>query len=263
MRYGLTRQEVPKWLRFPFLNQGYRLGGDHSSCFLSLFRLHTETFNCWTFIFAFLFSTGAFVYTMVNYKPRGFDILPFLAFWLSCILHVPFSVCYHLFMCISQKEYNRWRRLDVSFIFISSVLLTFSLSFFVLPRWATGLLTCIAFATSVWAVSKISKLPEGRALDRKEHSLFVGVIVLVYCTPILFRAATDIAASNLSFAVLAAFLVLFFIGFGGWAYACSFPLRFWPDKFDIWCNSQTILHICVVGAHIVEYFFILKSYHSS
>ena len=139
LRRGLTREDVPEWLRFPFLNRGYRHGGNHWTCFLSLFSLHTETLNCWTFVFALAFSTGGFAYASSLRLSYG-DWAPFLSFYISCLVHAPISIGYHLFLCISPETYWRWRTLDVCFIFVASNFLTFALAFFVLPYWATGVL---------------------------------------------------------------------------------------------------------------------------
>ena len=66
-RTGLTSDEVPQFMRHPYILSGYRLGGDTRRCILSLFELHNETMNCWTMIGSAMCSLSALIYTLVSH----------------------------------------------------------------------------------------------------------------------------------------------------------------------------------------------------
>ena len=91
----------------------------------------------------------------------------------------------------------------------------------------------------------------------------MGTTVLIYYFPILFQTIKDLSDHQFTVAALAAIMVATLILSGGLAYATSFPLRHWPNKFDILGNSQTCMHVAVVGAHVMEYFFLLDVYRRS
>lgn len=149
MSFGLRDSQVPEWLRFHGVTTGYRMGGTYGQALLSLFRIHNECVNAWTMIATSAFSTAALAYVLAYIQPVGVNILPFIIFWFSALVHLPFSVGYHLFMPISPTAYNFWRKLDIAFIFVSSIFLTFSLDFFVFPWWGILINTGSALAVTL------------------------------------------------------------------------------------------------------------------
>lgn len=48
------------------------------------------------------------------------SILPFTMFWLSCVLHTPFSVGLHSTIGVSAEQRSLWRSLDFTLIFSCS-----------------------------------------------------------------------------------------------------------------------------------------------
>lgn len=47
LEVGRRASEIEPWQRFPHLRYGYRRGGTHLSCLLSLLQLHNESVNAW------------------------------------------------------------------------------------------------------------------------------------------------------------------------------------------------------------------------
>lgn len=92
--------------------RGYRCGGDYKRCTAALFELHTETFNAWTMIAGGVVSSAMLAWVIVATHGSALAVVPFLALTAAVLIHMPFSVCFHLFRGINVDVYNLWRRLD-------------------------------------------------------------------------------------------------------------------------------------------------------
>ncbi|PNH01565.1 hypothetical protein TSOC_012546 [Tetrabaena socialis] len=177
-------------------------------------------------ILASIVSTAAL--TLTNYS------LPFIMLWFSAVVHMPFSVGYHLFLPISPATYNRWRKLDLAFIFVASAFLTFALDYFVLPWWGTLVNTAIAVVISALAIVQISRLQIGQTLQRATHCAFLGSIIIVYLFPMCYRAIEDVRIYRQVtvpvWSTLGAFLSLLV---GAVLYVYVIPNACIPEAFDM------------------------------
>ena len=253
---NLTDKDIPEWLRFPYLTTGYREGGSYKSCFKSIFALHNESVNAWLMILASIFSISALIYIMFKNNLTYVQQIPFYLLTASALIHLPFSVGYHLFLPISPLIYNKWRRLDISFIFISSCLLTPALCFFVMPYWATFLVTSIAVIVTIIAILRISRFKAGESLQRKQYILFIGIIVCIYYFPIAFKAVKDILHRKFTVAIASAIIIPVVLLLGSFVYSKAWPESAYPVTFDLFGSSHQIAHIAILVAHIMEFFFI-------
>lgn len=105
------------------------------SCLCSLFILHNECLNAWTMLLgALLLTTTSLVFVLSHYSVREGEHSAFVVYWTSFIVHLPFSVEYHQFLPMPARVYNVWRRLDMSFILLMWVQLTYSMRYFVYPH---------------------------------------------------------------------------------------------------------------------------------
>lgn len=260
LTYQLRAEQVPRWLRFESLQTGYRYGGTYKQCLLSLFVLHNECLNAWTMIAASVFSTCAFVYAIVGLRVTGLHVLPFLFFYLSALLHLPFSVGYHLFLPISPSVYNKWRKLDVSFIFVGSVLLVCAFGWFVMPLWAVMTSTALAVMIAALGIYRLNTLEDGQALERSGHAVCIASIVLVYFFPLVYQAYKDVANLEITTAVGCATGVFLSLLLGGTVYANNFPERYYPETFDLVGSSHQLMHVGITIAHALEYIFLASAY---
>lgn len=260
LKIGLKDTDIPEWLRFPLMKVGYRMGGNYESCIRSLFMWHNETINAWTMIAISTFSLAFMVYCLLELSPKSGDILPFLSMFLSVFAHMPFSVGYHLFMPISQNVYNKWRKLDIMFIFVASCFLTYSLCYFIMPRIITLLITGVAIVVSFSAITKTRQLAPGQPMNRKTHTMFIATIVSVYYIPILYQGIKDLLDGLLSIAVVTMFFVPMTLLLGGYVYAKHWPECRYPAKFDLIGRSHQILHVLAGFAHAMECFFLYSVY---
>ncbi|GFR49043.1 hypothetical protein Agub_g11067 [Astrephomene gubernaculifera] len=294
MRTGLRVHEVPYGLQLAGITTGYRLGGTYMDCLKTLFTWHNQTLNSWTMIFGWLVSCCMLSWSWQQLRPSGMDLVAFLALWLCPTLHLPFTVGYHQFLCISPEVLRRWRALDVAFIFIASIPLTFALSYFVLPLPYSAALTAVTLGLSLHAWHNAAALPAAADIDKKANTRYVGYVVLVYTFPILLQAALDLAAvlglgggggdgagaaaadndilvssgsgaAHLSYAhvplydrlysVKCAAAIVFCFVYAGATYVSCFPDIYAPGYFDHVGAAQQLMHLGVAGAHAVEWLF--------
>ena len=126
----LKSQDVPDWIRVPYIHSGYIYPNLTLIQSLGLmFTWHNQSINAWTMI---LQSTISFIL----YSFYGNNIIFFL-FMLSCLIHTPFAVANHILRHMNRETYALCKKLDVTFILISSCMLTFSLSFYVFHIYLT------------------------------------------------------------------------------------------------------------------------------
>lgn len=261
LKYDLMVSEVPEWLRMPNVVSGYRLGGNYKQCFKSLFEPHHNEFmNAWTMITSNIMSFVALIF-VIHSSSSTFDqhpsfLIPFIAWYLTSALHMPFSVGYHLFCPMSKENFYKWRRLDVSFIFIASICLTVGLSFFVFPVWGTVVLTIVALMITIIAIRNQDHLIVN--LDMKFQAKYIASIVCVYITPMIFQAGSDLLEykGQLTVPVISTIVVIESLFFGSIMYATGFPESRYPKRFDEIGSSHQIMHTCILIAHLAEFAFI-------
>ncbi|GIL74320.1 hypothetical protein Vretimale_2010 [Volvox reticuliferus] len=262
LRCHLRAEEVPEWLHFPFILTGYRLGGTYWSCASSLFIFHNECLNAWTMILGALLSTVSLVFVFNYYSIQGNSASAFILFWTSLIVHLPFSVGYHLFLPISAEVYNVWRRLDMSFILIMSVQLTYGMSYFVYPKlWHTLLATALDFLAAVAGIHTIySSVKEGMQLSRGKVTRWIGLTAVGYYFPIVYQAVMDGRHGVFSVPIVAAFVVPASLIGGAQLYELHIPERFFPGKLDLVGNSHLWMHFGVIIAHLMGFCFVLHTF---
>ncbi|GLC33524.1 hypothetical protein PLESTB_000084300 [Pleodorina starrii] len=273
MRTGLRWEEVPQGLRLLGVTTGYRQGGTYRECLMSLFTWHNQTLNSWTMIFGWLVSSWLLGWSLARLHPRGLDITPFLALWLCPTVHLPFTVGYHQFLCISPEVLRRWRALDVAFIFIASIPLTYGMAYFVMPLpYALGL-TAVTLGLSLHAWHNASALPAGAEINKSANTRYVGYVVLVYTFPILLQAALDLRQAmtavtadgagvkyDMLYTAWVAVAIAFCFLYGGVTYVMSFPDIYAPGLFDLVGAAQQLMHLAIAGAHALEWLFVIHMF---
>jgi len=245
-------KDAPEYMQYEYVYKGYRILNNYKDCFKSIFKLHNETFNIWSMIFI----NGLSLFLTSLNPIIGLKILTF-----SALIHLPFSLGYHIFMPLGKDVSIYWRKLDVSFIFISSIFLALALDFYIFPL--PIILIHITMTTTVayiginnfWKTSNTSKI------DHAKHCYLLLFIVICYYFPILCKVLYDliIIKQVTKSAIIGLFIpiVLFICGF---SFAKEWPQYLFPGKFDLVGNSHNIVHITAGIAHILEYLFILENY---
>lgn len=177
--------------------RGYRAGGDYKRCLAALFELHTETMNAWTMLAGGVVSIAMLAWVIAATQPSITALIPFLALTAAVLVHMPFSVGFHLFRGINAEVYNLWRRLDQIFIFLVSVLLAFGLSWHVYSTWwGIAVNTGAALGVAVFAIRDLWGLQPHFQRNRGLVVVFVGCIVLCYWFPMVSGEISACQVSN-------------------------------------------------------------------
>lgn len=274
-RKWLRDEDVPEGLHLFGIKRGYRMGGTVGECLwgdLGLFAWHNQTLNSWTMIAGSALATACFIHTLRTLKPTGWDISAFAALWISPVIHLPFTVGYHQLLCMSPETLRDWRALDLLFIFVGSVPLTYSLAYFVFTWSGTLAATGVAVALLVHACHNAHKLPAGKEIVKSHNTFYVSIVVAVYLSPVLYQGGLDLAAAVAAsargealppqplYSWWCALGALLSLVYGAVVYVWCFPDKYAPGMFDYVGSAQQLMHLGVMGAHMCEWLFLWHQY---
>lgn len=142
--------------------------------------------NAWTMLAGGFVSIAMLGWVIAATQPSITALIPFLALTAAVLIHMPFSVGFHLFRGINPEVYNLWRRLDQIFIFLVSTLLAFGLSWHVYSSWwGITINTAAAMTVAVFAIRDLWGLEPQFQRHRGLVVVFVGCIVLCYWFPMV------------------------------------------------------------------------------
>ena len=262
---------LPVWLRDnEYLQNNHRPPMySFSGCIKSLFRMHTETWNIWTHLLAFIFflvlCMGVYIfgdYITWLFEDIAIHSLPWvdqvmlLVFFFSAMTCLCCSFMFHLFSNHSNKMHFLFSRLDfsgIALLITGSNIPAYYYGFYCtsVARYvhisAISILGAACICVSLW---KKFGIPKYRFLRFCIFGLFAlyGVIPGVH---VLLREGYFVATSGLALwgLVLMAFLYIC----GGGLYVLRIPERFFPGRFDIWASSHQLFHLFVISAALVHY----------
>ncbi|GLC50920.1 hypothetical protein PLESTB_000446700 [Pleodorina starrii] len=214
------------------------------------------TINCWTMILACVGSIIGTVYVSITALNPG-AIPIFALFTSTTVLHLPFCVGFHLFTSMRRPVFNKWRKMDVIGIFNVSILLAFSLSYFVFPWWGCLANTLVAACVALTATVSFAKTPdEVDLLDPGKQALFVGTVVLCYWFPMACATVRDTLDGKFTLSSGATVGVFVGLSLSGWAFSTAWPQRHFPGRFDVWGHSHQLMHVGVLICHALEFAFL-------
>lgn len=209
-----------------------------------IFTFNNETMNALTMIIGLIIATILYVF----FAPANNSL--FLLFYFSVLLHVPISVTYHT-LCnnIEIKIVETSLKLDITATFTSSLILAYVLSACVFKSKHLFYLALFTYIISMYILHFSSfKL---RDISKAWFASFFSVIVICYLLPMLYVKSV--------YGIVASIALLI----GGLVYIFEIPERYvdkeLKDLLSYVGNSHNILHICLIIAHVAEFFF-LKSY---
>lgn len=157
-----------------------------------------------------------------------------------CLVHVPFSVQYHLSKDVSETIKYKTRKRDILFVFIASVFLTFSLGAFTLPLGITMALTCY----SAYLAIRIALEYNGTNGNKNELVMLMSQTIAVYLTPVII--GTLYYKTN----PIYLFIIVLSLIIGACVYTYSVPEKWQPGKFDFFGSSHQLMHFTLIVAHI-------------
>lgn len=277
------RDKKPKWTTVKFSNlpkwlqdNNYLINGhrpqipSYFTCAESIFSVHTETGNIWTHLLGcltFICVTLWFIF-QPSIKYNWNDKIAFLIFFIGSIMCLLLSTVFHTFLCHSENINKLFSKLDYCGI-ACMIMGSFSpwlyygfyckTKFIILYGALIIILGSSSIVVSMW--NKFS-LPKYRPL-RAGVFIALGLSGVFPAVHFLINEGLEISfhRSALGWLIL---MALTYIG-GALTYVFRFPERLWTGKFDIWCQSHQIFHICVVVAAYFSYYgcLVLSDYKKS
>ncbi len=238
----------------------YRLCSTYWSAFLSLFYLH----NCWLDTVTALFNMihASILYVWLRFAGTmdlsGEDHFVFGMFYLTCIMHSPPSILYHLVGCAGKSlwDFLFFQRFDFLFIFVSSIPLSISLGYYALYYQPVlmavsvfGVIACAGYC--LWVIST--------PFDAARRVIMIGCLVFFYTIPVFYVIISHLVQGHFeSPGVWWGVAIIVSLSIGAYLYAIKYPECSYPDCF--W-TSHSLMHLTVNAAYFCEFGFIVAAYH--
>uniref|UniRef100_A0A0N4W6I9 Adiponectin receptor protein n=1 Tax=Haemonchus placei TaxID=6290 RepID=A0A0N4W6I9_HAEPC len=260
-RWKATNFEyLPEWLQDnEYLRSGHRPPlPSFSSCFKSIFVLHTETGNIWTHMYGCVAFIGiAFWFlTRPSSQIQFMDKVVFSTYFLGAILCLGLSFIFHTVACHSDTVGKLFSKLDyagIALLIIGSFIPWVYYAFYCRPQpmiiyiTMISVLGLLAMIVSLW--DKFAQ-PAFRPLR-------AGIFVAMGLSAV-FPAAHLLFVDGLDFLYMKASLVWMllmggtYIG-GAAIYATRIPERFFPGRCDLWFQSHQLFHTFVIIAALIHF----------
>jgi len=95
---------------------------------------------------------------------------------------------------------------------------------------------------------------------RMQCFLLVSSDAVVGSFPMVYQMMRELAEWNPTLATGCTLAKVVLWQLGGWAYAHSFPQKYFPGVFDLVGASHQLMHLAVIGAHILDYLFVWEMF---
>ena len=263
--------ELPQWMQEnEYLTHEHRPQmNSYAKCTMSMFRMHTETWNIWTHLLGFAFFVtlclGIYVYgdyitclfeDIEVYQLPATEQAMLFCFLLAAMICLSCSALFHLFSSHSRDVYHIFSRLDYSGI---AILITGSS----IPAYYYGfycytisqfvhisILVFLFAGCIVLSLWKKFGTHEYRPLRFATFYLF-GLYGFIPGIHIVIKEGFQNQHT------VNALAGLLFMGgvytLGAMLYVSRFPERMFPGKFNTWASSHQLFHLCVVCAALIHY----------
>lgn len=196
------------------------------------------------------------------------EYYPIIIFLFSAIFCLGSSAIFHLFNEMDKRIFKILHKIDLAGISILICGSCFPITyyyFYCLPfhRYCYTFFSCFT-CILVFGVSL------GDWINKSENNhlkgLMYGTLGISNILPITHLILLSVFAKDMNGILpptsifFGLFLMAFFYLFGLSFYIMRFPEKYYPKKFDIWCNSHTIFHSFVVIATCVHYYTVDNLY---
>lgn len=253
----LTINDVPDWLKMRYIFKGYpKPGKTISECLMLCFQVHNQTINVWTMIVWAILAVALFAYIVGKHssKMRLWDYSVFFIYMVSILIHLPFSVGYHVMRFVDNDTMTRWKKMDLLFISVNGLLVLFALLAYVFPLWVTIALTTMAVVLLYriyWALFKKDKIDITQKKEIFRNILGVNMLCAI---PAIYATIKHWNGNRIiSWMAIGGILSLLFASS---VYATSFPEKHFPHKFDILGTSHQLMHVGAILSYVFGFFFI-------
>ncbi|KAK6752865.1 hypothetical protein RB195_003953 [Necator americanus] len=260
-RWKATNFEyLPEWLQDnEYLRTGHRPPlPSFSSCFKSIFALHTETGNIWTHMYGCVAFIGVALWflTRPSTQVQFMEKIIFSTYFLGAILCLGMSFLFHTVACHSDSVGKFFNKLDytgITLLIVGSFIPWLYYGFYCRPQpmiiyiTMISVLGLLAMVVSLW----------DKFAQPKYRAFRAGVFVAMGLSAI-FPAAHMLIVDGLEFMYKKASLVwmlsmgAMYIG-GAAIYATRIPERWFPGRCDLWFQSHQLFHTFVVIAAFIHF----------
>lgn len=229
---------------------GYRRpGSSFSTCLLSMFKLHNETFNIWTHLmFSSFFLYLLFIQPYDLLSSDGYTLLCFL---ITCFLYPLGSTIAHLFNCMSPVTRHICFMIDYLSISLYAYGAVCANKIYGLPTsWRGGMfeemfLICmfVGCVVCVYVSCSTRFMPVCRRTKILRLSAF-ALPYIIGMTPCMYRTLfcmEDNSCTGASYYGQHFFDTIFTVTF----YGGHIPEVIFPGYFDIFFQSHSIFHVVV------------------
>ncbi|EFO86694.1 CRE-PAQR-2 protein [Caenorhabditis remanei] len=243
-RWKATNFEtLPDWLQDnEYLRTGHRPPlPSFSSCFKSIFALHTETGNIWTHMYGCVafFGIGLWFLTRPSDQMQWLEKLIYSAFFLGAVICLGMSFLFHTVACHSVEMSKLFSKLDytgISLLIVGSFVPWIYFAFYCRPQpmiiynAMIIILGIAAMVVSLW--DKFAE-PKFRPV-RAAVFIAMGLSAVVPAFHLLVVDGVDYMMEE-SQVHLMILMGAMYIG-GATLYATRVPERCFPGKCDIWVS---------------------------
>ena len=254
----MDKNKIPDYLKDEYITD-YVIGRNHRECISNLFKLHNESINAWTMIVSNL---SLLLLTIYIFTIHQFNILysfVFILHLLAHTIHTPFSVGYHTFNTINKEEYIKWRKYDVYAIFLRSIILSFTISFFTYSDFKDVFNnTSLTISIVYYSLLKFKESEDNhQPLDKVEQGKVVGYVVFTYLIPLIYKLYISYINNKYDITSKLAFLnILIVLSFGS-LYCFRIPEKYFePGTFNKIGSSHNLLHFGVSLGTITEVLYV-------
>uniref|UniRef100_A0A0K0DQ39 Adiponectin receptor protein n=1 Tax=Angiostrongylus cantonensis TaxID=6313 RepID=A0A0K0DQ39_ANGCA len=260
-RWKATNFEyLPEWLQDnEYLRTGHRPPlPSFSSCFKSIFALHTETGNIWTHMYGCVAFIGVAFWFLSrpSTQIQFMEKLVFSTYFIGAILCLGMSFIFHTVACHSDSVGKLFSKLDytgITMLIVGSFIPWLYYAFYCRPQpmiiyiTMISVLGVLAMIVSLW----------DKFAQPKYRALRAGIFVAMGLSA-LFPAAHLVFVDGVEFIYRKASLIwmlsmgAMYIS-GATIYATRIPERWFPGRCDLWFQSHQLFHTFVVIAAFIHF----------
>ncbi|CAJ0580265.1 unnamed protein product, partial [Mesorhabditis spiculigera] len=252
---------LPVWLQDnEYLKTGHRPPmPSFSSCFKSIFAVHTETGNIWTHMYGCVAFIGVAIGFLCqsDLKVQFMEKLIFSAFFLGAVICMGMSFVFHTVQCHSDNVSKFFSKLDytgITLLIVGSFIPWIYYGFYCRPQPMLVYITMITIlGISAMVVSLWDKFAEPKFRPVRA-GVFVAMGLSSIFPAIHFFITDGFWVMWREAALMWLLIMAFFYLSGAALYATRVPERFFPGHCDYWFQSHQLFHTFVVLAAFVHYY---------
>lgn len=249
--------DVPQWLKKPFIFNGYRQVDSSRKCYWSIFHFHNETINIWTHLCCIPLFTY-FFFENLFHSIQKFEYQIISSFYiLSCIFMFFSSTSFHLLSIQNIDSYQKYLQLDMIGVFFVCIFSYINTIYILFSSYEN----VYRFYIIIMIILLYLLRNDTRINYNIQHvSYFIYFLIISFIIPLCHwfflldeynYEKSIIQLYNIMFVIL-----VYLIGF--LCFHFHFPECILSGKFNYLGNGHQIWHICICISTIYTYYTIRR-----